>query len=545
MMAGLRTWWVGATGTTELSLHVSAVSLVIGGAGGVVAALCCIVWTLRRLSPASPRSLLTGERGQEKREGRKNQKRGRSSFPLLSFPLFFALLGLSLLLAAALGRVGQVAGFFGGGTLLLVASLGWQSAWLRRGHRKLIGGTGWWAVSRLGFRNATHRPGRSVLCIALIASAAFIIVAVDAFRRNERTSLALDKKSGSGGFPLLAESLLPLVHDPNTAEGREALNFVSDQDTALLRDVTFTRFRVRPGDDASCLNLYQPRNPRILGATDQFIRSASFTFQDHLASTAEEKSNPWLLLNREATADGVIPVIADANSMTYVLHLKLGDEFLLNRSGGSAPIRLRIVGALSDSIFQGEFLMSEENFLRHFPEQEGYRFFLLDTTATPEQLTATTSLLEDRLADFGFDVSPTGERLASFHRVENTFISTFQMLGGLGLVLGTLGLSAVLLRNVLERRRELALLRAVGYNTTDFALMVIAENALLLFCGLLTGVACALLAIAPVLLSRGGQPPTFSLGMLLLAVLVSGLLASLLATVAALRSPLLPALRSE
>ena len=54
------------------------------------------------------------------------------------------------------------------------------------------------------------------------------------------------------------------------------------------------------------------------------------------------------------------------------------------------------------------------------------------------------------------------------------------MLGGLGLVLGTLGLGAVLLRNVLERRRELALLRALGYRRADFFAMVMAENILLL-----------------------------------------------------------------
>jgi ABC-type antimicrobial peptide transport system permease subunit len=202
------------------------------------------------------------------------------------------------------------------------------------------------------------------------------------------------------------------------------------------------------------------------------------------------------------------------------------------------------VGALSDSIFQSELLMSEKNFVRLFPNEEGYRFFLLDVPPTISA-GAVAEVLEDRLSDFGFDAIETSERLASFHRVENTFISTFQMLGGLGLVLGTLGLAAVLLRNVLERRRELALLRAVGYDTSSFAVMVIAENALLLLCGLLTGVACALLAIAPVLSSRGGQLPLFSLGMLLSAVLFSGLLASLAATMAALRTPLLPALRAE
>ena len=103
-----------------------------------------------------------------------------------------------------------------------------------------------------------------------------------------------------------------------------------------------------------------------------------------------------------------------------------------------------------------------------------------------------TELLESRLSDFGVDVASTAERLAGFHRVEYTYLSTFQMLGGLGLVLGTLGLGAILLRNVLERRRELALLRALGYTQSDFLTMVVAENVLLLVGGLIIGTFCAL-----------------------------------------------------
>jgi ABC-type antimicrobial peptide transport system permease subunit len=175
-----------------------------------------------------------------------------------------------------------------------------------------------------------------------------------------------------------------------------------------------------------------------------------------------------------------------------------------------------------------------------FPSEQGYRYFLLDTPNGDEA--ATT--LEDRLSDFGFDAQSTHERLASFHRVENTYLSTFQLLGGLGLALGTLGMAAVLLRNVLERRRELALMRAVGYNSSHFAVMVITENVLMLCLGLAVGFVCALLAIAPVLFERGGKP-NISLGLLLLAILLSGATASLVATIAALRSPLLPALRSE
>jgi hypothetical protein len=471
-------------------------------------------------------------------EGRSTNRRDRFRVSPRFFGIVFAGAGVALLIFASLDRVGQTAGFFGAGTLLLTALSCYEYGWLKSNVRRAIKGRGWWPVSRLGFRNATSRPGRSVLCIALIASAAFIIVAVDAFKRDVRDT-SLEGKSGSGGFPLLAESILPLYHDPNTTEGREALNIFS-QEGKEAGSVSFTRFRVRPGDDASCLNLYQPRNPRILGASDDFIQSGRFSFQNSLALTKDEQANPWLLLEREL-ADGAIPVIADANSMTYVLHRKLGDEIVVSQPGGE-PARLRLVAALDDSIFQSELLISEANFLRLFPEQGGYGFFLLEVA--PEAASEAAGRLEEQLADFGFDVMPTSERLAGFHRVENTYLTTFQTLGGLGLVLGTLGLATVLLRNVLERRRELALLRAIGYNSIHFTLMVIGENALIVCCGLVTGAACALIAIAPVFLSRGGHLPALSLW-LLLFVFVIGLLASLAATIAALRAPLLPALRAE
>ena len=533
MVYGLRNWWVGAVGTTLLRLHISPLSLVLGGISGIVVAVLCIVWTLRGLTAASPRSLLSGSLDAVRNEP---ARRRIASAGILA--AIFGILSLALLIGASMGLIGSTPGFFGAGTTLLASLLCFGYAWLTRNSRNVIKGNGWWPVSRLGFRNAAYRPGRSILCISLIASAAFIIVAVDAFKRGSAEATT-DKKAGTGGFPFIAESLLPLYHDPNTAEGREELNIIAQKGFEPEK-VSFTRFRVRPGDDASCLNLYEPRDPRMLGVSESFIKEGRFSFNASTADTTEEHNNPWLLLNRELP-DGAIPVIADANSMTYVLHRKLGDEMVVPRPGGD-PIRLRFVAALADSIFQSELLVSETNFLRLFPDQGGYGLFLLD--GAPEGLASASGVLEEQLSEFGFDVTSTAERLASFHKVENTYLSTFQTLGGLGMVLGTLGLGTVLLRNVLERRRELAVLRAVGYNSGHFAFMIIVENAFLVFMGLVTGAISALVAIGPAFFSRGGHVPALSFG-LLLVVLVIGLLASVAATVAALRMPLLPSLRSE
>jgi ABC-type antimicrobial peptide transport system permease subunit len=516
LIYGLRTWWVDAVGTTALTMHLSWQSVLIGAVGGVLAAVVCVFLTLRKVTASSTRGLLVGERAETR---------------IFGIAVGLTLLGTVLVVLGALDTIPRVAGFFGSGVLLLAASVCFLHSWLLRKKRKVIQGAGWWTVSLLGFRNAAYRPGRTVLCVTLIASAAFIIVAVDSFRRGSPE--ASDRKSGNGGFPIFAESLLPIVHDANTSEGREALNLSASNDEEIVRNLTFVNFRLKPGDDTSCLNLYQPRDPKIVAPPDSFLQDNRFTFQNTLDP---QEQNPWLLLQREFP-DGAIPVIADANSLAYVLHLKVGEDLIVDN------LRLRIVGALSDSIFQSELLMSDKNFIRLFPEEQGYRFFLLDTPIDKSPVVAAT--LEERLSDFGFDAQSTTERLANFHRVENTYLSTFQLLGGLGLILGTLGMAAVLLRNVFERRRELALLRAVGYNSSHFALMVISENVLMLGCGLAIGFVCALLAIAPVFFERGGRLPNISLGLLLLAVLVSGALASLVATLAALRSPLLPSLRAE
>ena len=531
MMAGLRTWWSGAVGTSSLTLHVSPVSLLAGAAGAIVAAMACIWWTLRGLARISERSLLAGTVTADAGFGAAPPR--QRAVGAKTAAIVFAVIGGSLI-AAAMGKAIDPAGaFFGAGASILVACLCVLSWRLRAAPRTatlpLVG----LSRARLGRRNTTERPGRSVLAIAVIASATFILVSVDAFRRGEID--ASDRHSGTGGYPLMVDLLLPIVHDPNVRDGREALGLGATQNVAI------EPFRVLPGDDASCLNLYEPTSPRILGVSQRFIDAGRFSFQDSMATSAEDRENPWLLL-ATSLPDDVIPVAADGNSLTYVLHKKLGDDIVL--AHGASPVRLRLVAALADSVFQGELLMSEANFVRLFPEQQGYRFLMVDVV--PARAAEIEAAIESGAGDLGADAVPTARRLAEYHAVENTYLSTFQTLGGLGLLVGTIGLAAVLLRNVLERRRELALLRAVGYGRADVFAIILAENGVLLGWGLAAGALSALVAIAPAAIARGARLPLTTGGwVLLLAVLAAGLVSSLIATRAALSAPLVEALRSE
>lgn len=527
LIKALTTWWVDAVGTTELTLHVSMPLLLAGGVGGILAAVICIWWTLRGLRRVSERSLLAGDLATAMGPSPTSRYTSLVAAGVAVLGAVLAILGGMRVLAPA-------AGFFGAGALLLVSALIAAGIVLRRPARREINGYGWMPITHLAARQAAHRPSRTVLTMAVLASATFILVTVDAFRREGHSGI-YERSGGTGGYQLMVRTSLPIVHDPTSEGGREELNLFS-----LDSSTTIEPLRIRPGDDTSCLNLYQPTNPRIAAPRDEFLREGRFAFQSSLAGSDDERANPWLLLNR-VEQDGAIPVIADANSMTYVLHRSIGDEFEMDNGG--TPVKLRFVAALSDSIFQSEVLMSSANFRRLFPDRPGYQMLLVHAAGDIQQVADD---IEQGLGDTEADAVDTGQYLAAFHRVENTYLSTFQTLGGLGLLLGTVGLATVLLRNVLERRRELALLSAVGYRRSHFVIMAAAENLLVVLGGLAVGAVCAAIAIAPAVAERGGRLPLSSGVLLLLgSVFVVALLSSVAAMAAATRSPLLEALRSE
>jgi len=419
----------------------------------------------------------------------------------------------------------MAAGFFIVGALLLVASMAWFRSRLLVPSRGLIRGQGLAPLADLGARNGARYPTRSVLSAGLVASATFVIVAV-AVNRHDVGSQQPSFRSGDGGFRFIAESDLPLYRDQLALD---------DSD---LPEMTLLPFRLQPGEDASCLNLYRPARPTLLGATPQMIERGGFAFQSSLAETDAEKTNPWLLLDRQMP-DGAIPVFGDANSVMWILHLGLGQNLEWTDAQGRSQ-RLVIAGLLSRSIFQSQLILSEKHFLDMFPDHGGFRLFLIES-ASPEAGTK----LEERFTDRGFDATRTADRLAAYLVVENTYLSTFQTLGGLGLLLGTLGLAVVMVRNVLERRAELALLQAVGFRRWSISWLVLAENGFLLVLGVLMGTVTALLAVLPHLLSGLAEPPWLGLTATLLVILAVGLVAGVVAVGATLRTPLVPALRRE
>jgi ABC-type antimicrobial peptide transport system permease subunit len=537
MIHGLKTWWIGAIGTQFLELHVEPASLVTGLAISVAVALAAIWWGIRGLARQSARGLLSGAI-QPALLPVHQQRRGagaRHRAQVLTLVVLILTAAVMLKIIpdreAFAGFSWPTIVFFMVGMTALAAGLFYLSGWIDSDRSAAVRGAGPAGAARLGTRNAARHRSRSVLSAALVASATFLIVAIAAGHRNPALE-APDQRSGNGGFTLVAESTIPVLYDLNTPAGRSKLDLDDKASSAVLQAMTrAVAFRVNPGENASCLNIYQTSQPTFLGVPPDMIERGGFKF------VGAGKGNPWELL-RASDPEEAIPVFGDMNTLQYSLKVGLGQTLEIRAENGEMQ-KVRIAGMLDSSVFQGVLLMDEKAFQKFFPSRVGYQYFLIEVSQA--SATAVGDLLESKIA--GFDAERVAERLASFLAVQNTYLSTFQALGGLGLLLGTIGLSTVMLRNVLERRSELALFRAVGFRDGLLAWLVLAENALLLGWGLVTGAASALLAMFPHLVSTGADVPWGVVALIIVAVFAAGMAGALVAVRSALRTPVLATLR--
>jgi len=528
----LSTWWHHALGaTTTLWLCVSPVSVIAGVLAGLVVGLLSVGWAARGLGRRRVLELLTGWQAISVSPSVR-----RPAWAAVTLVAALTVAAALIMLATAAKAIAPQIAFFGSGAALLAAGLAIGGISLARAARgRLVTRS----AQRLALRNAAASPGRSLLVLGLLACATFVVVAVASNSQDFSRLDVHDRSSGAGGFSLLATSSVPLGFDFGTREGRKLLGF-APEDEAVFKAVEVVSFLASPGEDISCLNIARASLPRILGVSEKMIARGGFRL-----STVEDApgGNPWRLLG-ERPLKGAVPAFGDAASVRWQLHSGLGQTYPLNQAlHGAYQPNLRFVGLLSGSIFQSELLVAESEFRKIFPEVDAPSYFLIATPPGADERVAEA--LRVNLGEMGLQVRTTREVLNDYIGVQNTYLSMFLALGGLGLLLGTVGMVAVLLRSALERRGEFALMLATGFTRGDLERLLVREHGGLLLAGMAWGALSALVAVAPQLSSAQSQVNWTPLVFVLISIPTVGLLACDVAARSTVRGSLIEALREE
>ena len=520
--------WLDAVGTRALWLHVTPLSVFIGLTCGLMVGFAAIALGCRAIGRAHVMQLLIGWQSAQLTLAPATRRLHRW---LLLLMLTLGTISLvSALFFAFPSR--DVAFFVSGFSLLLAALLSFDLGIRLALSRMTVHSS----LLRLAMRNIAANRARSLLTVGLFAAASFLLIAVASNARDYQRSDWTRRDSGSGGFAFKAVCSLPLPYDFATPKGRNLLGFPAS-DEELFREVNVTPFFANSGDDISCNNIMRTSTPRVLGVGGEMLKRGGFTI-----TTLTPTSDPWSLL-QQPLPDGVIPAFADADTVQWSLHSKLGGEYVLPAEHGKPAQRIRFVGLLSSSILASEILISLEHFRTMYPAQQGPRVYLLDVPPSIADQVATR--LRANLGEYGLSVRSSGEVMNRYISVQNTYLSTFLTLGGFGVLLGAVGLVAVLLRNAIERRREFALLSAIGFRYPQLVLLLVLEHFGLLLSGMLAGSFAALLAVVPQIQSNEANTSWGVLIMLFCGILIAGCCACALTAAYALRGNTIHVLHEE
>lgn len=438
------------------------------------------------------------------------------------------LVGLAFLIESDTSYQSNGMFFFLGFVLLsaLLSSVGLIFYFISKGKKMTIN------PLQIGIKNLVFFRKNNLSTIIILSIGTFIVFAVGLNRSNFYKN-ANQKTSGTGGYTYYAETSVAVLANMNTNEGKEKYGIEH-------LDLDFAQLKIYEGDDASCLNLNRIIRPKILGLNkNSFCKDKRFSFATVMENA--NKENYWCLLKKDL-GDNTFPAIADQTVIQWGLGKKIGDSIAYRNEAGDT-IHLVLVGGLSNSIFQGHLIVSEETFVKNFPSVSGSKIMLIDNEQDDNE-----ELKNELYAAFrnqGIEVQNAAERLAMFNSVTNTYLDIFLALGGLALILGTIGIAIIIIRNINNLQSTFAAMQAYGVERKQIFRIIFTENIMILIIGVFTGLLAGIVSGIPALQSMQTELPIGLMLGLLAIITINGLFWIYLTSRIGLKQEILPSLRNE
>ena len=525
ILAGINTIWKDVVRTNMIDVYIFPTTLFTGFFAGALISVITVWFVTRRTLKNSISNLVQSYFTPFYIKS----KNSKVSLIIAILAFFFLLLIIVFSFASANLNTNI---YLSSGGVFMISAIALMNHFLQIKKEK----TDNLSLSRLAFKNAQRNKSRSLATIVLLAIGTFSVIITGANRKTFIGSVA-NKNSGTGGFSYWTEFTVPLLEDLNSDSGKEKFGLA---DETVFDSASFIQMHLFDGDDASCLNLNQVQNPKILGIDAQYFQQRkAFSFDKVLKDL--DADFLWSELEK-SFGRNVIPAIADQTVIQWGLLKKVGDTIYYKNEFGE-DLKLVLIAGLAASIFQGNILISEKHFIENFPSISGSNIMLVETSN--KQIHKFEKNLRFYFQDYGVEINRTEDRLKEFYSITNSYLSIFLALGALGVIIGTIGLGIVLLRNIMDRKQELALLLATGFKKSLIHKIILIENIFLLTAGLFIGTLAALIGILPTIFSHSYNMPEGFIAIIILLIFISGLFWIYFPSKIALKKSIIQNLRAE
>ncbi len=232
---------------------------------------------------------------------------------------------------------------------------------------------------------------------------------------------------------------------------------------------------------------------------------------------------PTLIAGRWLAETDERAIVVDSYLLRDYPDIRPGDHLTLAVRGKSIVFQVvGVIASVPNAVPSGYFAYARFSDLAEALEQPGNvsRLMLQTTDHSLQGQTESAAAVSQQLKTHGFAVNGTvtGQQLAqSFASVFNILFMVLLVMAALMALVGALGLMGALSLNVLERQREIALLRALGARRWTIRQVLLIEGLLISLLAWLLGAVIAiplsgaLNAIAGIAFLQIPFPPVYSL----------------------------------
>ncbi len=377
------------------------------------------------------------------------------------------------------------------GALLLYA---FNSSALATALLRLAGGRTQRApVARVALSYPSRRPARTTISLAIFALVIFTLVAIAGTGATVDASLATTLHSQSGGYTFVAYSStaipdLPALVESNSTVAPYFSNVVPLDWGGVY--VNVSGYAGNPYSDS----IYS--GPSDAPAASNFYATNEFTF------TATEGGMSAAQINAELSSEPGVAIV-DQSYSPVVNNLGTGtssgphptvspgETMLLTNPVNGNRSKVTVIGIMSQSLVSGVFVSPPTAAALGFSEEKV--FFL--TLASGASATRAAQVAKAAFFPYGLVVLNIADLLATSIASTEGAIGLLQIFVGLGLAVGIAAMGIVALRAVVERRREIGMIRANGFTRRMVLKAFFLEYSFVALVGIAIGTALGLLIV--------------------------------------------------
>lgn len=392
---------------------------------------------------------------------------------------------------------------------------------LERFARRL--GVGRWAMAtRLGLAYPVARRFRTGLTLAMYSLVIFTLTFITTLTATFQDQVDNTSREISGGYDVFVStnsSNPPALDELVAVNGVEAVGPVSRVEADFIAEGSET-----------------PVDWSVTGFDEQWLAQGPPELQDLGDYGSQEEAyravlaDPTLILTDQffLQEGGGPPEHA----------VRVGDTItMINDATGDGRTVTVAAQAADDFLFNGA-LYGMPGMRSFFGERAVFNRFYVDAADNADPKAVSAAIAGAFIAQ-GADADPIRDVLAQFIALQTQFFRLFQGYLGFGLLVGIAGLGVVMVRAVRERRREIGVLRSLGFESGTVRRSFVLEAAFVAMEGTLIGVVLALITGFNVMSNTDafGDSAQFIIPFVGLAVIMGAtLVASLLATAAPTRA---------